>query len=370
MYITSLTISNFRNIEQSELHFSKDINFIIGSNGSGKTSLLEAIYHLGVNKSFRTTQNQHCIKKNSEAFNLFAKISGDDCDETLGLSREQSGKKQVRRSGEKVKLSSETAKLLPTQLISVESARIFCEGPSARRDFINWGLFHVEHDFNSKWQTFQKALKQRNSALKNKLSRSLIENWNLQLSNSGEEIVRVAKSYSQAIAPLFQKEAERFIGKNHLKITYYKGWKGEVRLIETLESGFARDYQLGYTQAGPQRADLIIQTEDNLNIHTHFSQGQNKLVSYILRISQGKLLSQLTGKRPVYIIDDLPSELDKKNKSLLAELLITVDAQIFITAISEEDLTEVKKIAEEHQKLVATFHVKHGEFQPSETVHI
>lgn len=162
MFIERLVVSNVRNIKELTVDFYNSLNIFCGLNGSGKTSLLEAIYLLHAAKSFRSNQIQPIIQHQQEHCTVYAKCRGDL---TLGLQK-SSKQTLIRKNGNALFSASELASTLPVVLIYQDLFSIIDQGPSIRRKLLDWGVFHVEPTFKFHWKSYQRALKQRNNALK------------------------------------------------------------------------------------------------------------------------------------------------------------------------------------------------------------
>ena len=354
MSIDQLSITNFRNISQININPAPRFNIFYGQNASGKTSLLEAIYYLGLGRSFRTYQAGRIIQHNTPAFSIFAQLKEDNTLIPMGIERELDGSRRIRMDGEALNTLSLLAKKLPLQLISTESYRYFCDGPKPRRQFLNWGVFHVEQCFYPAWQQLQQTLKQRNAALKNKAHYDEIRAWDAQLGETADTIDHLRSKYVGALIRILYELLKSLLGDHEFKLIYSKGWRKNESLEAILKTVFYRDLQLGYTQHGPQRADLQLFIGDT-PAQDYLSQGQQKLASYALRLAQGLLMQQETGKSPIYLIDDLPSELDIEKRHRIIDVLLKLEAQIFITGIDEDDFEEIIPIPN-----TQLFHVEQG----------
>lgn len=363
MSISKLKIAHFRNIIDADLAFSEHFNVIFGENGAGKTSLLEALYYLGFNRSFRTSMISQIIQHHQHQFLLFVECSatgqGEEKRYKIGFEKSLEGNKTLRINSETARSFADAAKILPLQFISTDSHRLFHDGPKERRQAMDWGTFHVEHNFLFIWQKLQKALKQRNALLKNEENtgelRKLILPWNQELANAAEKIHAFRKNYVSAVHPLLQELVAYFLPEKAPALTmeYLPGWDTNEPLLEILDKNFFQDRQAGYTQHGPQRADLQFHYQ-GIPVEDHFSQGQQKLTAYAFQLAQGQLVKNFTGNTPIYLIDDLSSELDQRNRRLVLEVLTRLEAQCFITEITpSEDFS----ILPSGTKM---FHMKHG----------
>jgi len=302
MQVFRLKTNQFRNLADLDLEFSARFNFIYGPNGSGKSSLLEAIYFLSLGRSFRSTLASRAIHYEASKFSLFSVILGQ-CSTTVGLEKTRQGKTRIK-IGNNIDSISELAKILPVQLVDPNSYCLLSGGPKARRQFIDWGVFHVEPRFFSVWQQFQQILKQRNAALQRQVFSDQIKVWDFKLIEFAIEITRMREKYLQQLTPLITGLIEELVHLEGLKINFYQGWDEQSTLENILGRSFLRDSHLGYTQYGPQRADLLIKLWGN-PVHEVLSRGEQKLLAYALQLAQGLLLKKITSKSCVYLFDDL-----------------------------------------------------------------
>ncbi|MFZ0219151.1 MAG: DNA replication/repair protein RecF [Candidatus Aquirickettsiella sp.] len=339
MQLVRLKANYFRNLTELDLEFSPGFNFIYGPNGSGKSSLLEAIYFLSLGRSFRSSLASRAIQYDAKGFNLFSAILGS-CPITLGLEKIRQGKTKIK-IGNNTNSVSELAKLLPLQLINPNSYQLLSGGPRARRQFIDWGVFHVEPQFFKFWQRFQQVLKQRNAALQQQVPMNQIKIWDLELIEAANEITILREKYLQQLTPLITELIKKLLTLQGLSIDFYQGWDKTLHFDSILISSIERDYKLAYTQFGPHRADLLIKLNGN-PVHEVLSRGEQKLLTCALQLAQGILLKKITEKSCIYLFDDLFSELDPVKQNMLIQLLNNLEAQVFITAIEETLINELE----------------------------
>lgn len=332
MQLVRLKANSFRNLAELDLEFSPCFNFIYGPNGSGKSSLLEAIYFLSLGRSFRSSLASRAIQYDAKSFNLFSVILGQRST-TLGLEKIRQGKTKIK-IGNNINSVSELAKLLPLQLINPNSYQLLSGGPRARRQFIDWGVFHVEPQFFQIWQRFQQVLKQRNAALQQQVPINQIKVWDVELIEAANEITLLRENYIQQLNPLITELMRKLLTLQGLSIDFYQGWEKKISLGSILTSSISRDYKLAYTQFGPHRADLLIKLNGH-PVHEVLSRGEQKLLTCALQLAQGILLKNVTTKSCIYLFDDLFAELDLTKQNMLMHLLHTLEAQVFITAIEE-----------------------------------
>lgn len=354
MCINKLELTHFRNLTSINIEPHSCFNIFYGENGSGKTSLLEAIHYLGFGKSFRTHSPSRIIQNGAAHFSVFTLLQQGNTPIPVGIKRSIDGKKQMRLNGEDIHSLSRIVKCLPIQLISTESYRFFHDGPKIRRQFLDWGVFHVKPEFHALWRCLQKVLKQRNSAIKKHSSIKEIIVWDEELCATGNAIDLLRTEFIREFTPIFKKLFSSFIPNYECGIHYQRGWPKEIALLEVLKSAIYKDMQLGYTQFGPQRADMQIYV-DKIPVQDFLSQGQQKLAAYALHLTQGQLFQETLNRSPIYLIDDLPSELDPSKRDLITSTLQKLQSQVFITGITRADLREILTL-----KKASVFHVKHG----------
>lgn len=357
MSLLRLTVTGVRNLHPVTLLPSPRINLLHGANGSGKTSVLEAIHLLGLARSFRSLRLQPVIQAEQPALTIFGEVQQHAGSVTnLGVGRERSGELQIRIDGQNARSAAQLAETLPLQLINPDSFRLLEGAPKIRRQFLDWGVFHVEPRFLGAWQRLQKALRQRNSWLRHgRLDAVAQAAWDRELCLASGEIDAYRRSYLQALKPIFESTLAQLLDLTGLTLSYYRGWDKDRELQEVLAGCIQRDMTLGHTQAGPQRADLRLRL-DGHNAVDILSRGQQKLVVCALRIAQGHLLNQAQQGRCIYLVDDLPSELDERHRKSLCRLLEELQCQVFITCVEPHVLMDGWR----KDTPVAMFHVEHG----------
>jgi DNA replication and repair protein RecF len=341
------------------LDLNDGINILYGDNGSGKTSFLEAIYFLSMGRSFRSQLLRYIITYNSDQFVIFARIKDEkDAVIPIGIERARNGYSHTRIDGENINTQIQFTKLLPLQLINTNSYHLLESGPKYRRQFIDWGVFHVEHSFLACWQRMRRALKQRNAVLKQGAKKEQIQLWDKELVAAGVILHELRDSYISNLIPLITELFRKLLYKTELSLEYYPGWDTSKSLQKMLAENLDQDLKFKYTTVGPQKADLRLRI-NSLPAQDVLSRGQQKLLIFALRLAQGLLLYKQTGKNCVYLIDDLASELDVERRRHVLNILKNINAQTFITGINRADLEDLL-----YEQNTLMFHVKHGEITP------
>jgi DNA replication and repair protein RecF len=354
MPLNSLSIDRFRNLEPAELQFSPQVNIFFGDNAAGKTSVLESLYVLARARSFRTRDLDNLIQKGASGFQLVARISQSSGHEIpVGLCRSE---KRIfaRIDGKPINRLSDLASLFPVHWLGGNLHQLIEEGPAFRRQYLDWGLFHVKPGYPSIWKRFQKLLRQRNAALRTSLPPNEVSAWNPELSIAGEELHAFRKDYVKSLNPLLNGTCRELLElTKEVRIRYRKGWPSELALSQALEAGLDNDRDNGYTRAGPHRAELVFLCDDR-PVNEQFSRGQQKLLIIALQAAQAQLLRQEIQQTSFFLLDDLGAELDTVNQGLVMNLLSSIEAQVFVTAINDPLGSDWM------DKQIKRFHVKHG----------
>ena len=364
MYLDEIKVQQFRNLQPSTVTFSNGVNLIVGENGSGKTSLLEAIYLLSLGRSFRSRKTQQLIQNNSQYFNLFGKVNEADRSYNCCVFREKQGKTQIKINDYVVLSASELAQRLPIVLINASAFDILERGPSTRRRFIDWGVFHVEHSFAKLWRSYNQCLIQRNVLLKNRNNSSQdkvqqLKFWTNELVKYGEQIDKLRQDYCALLINQIKLTAQSLSVNEemeNLNYEYYRGWPLEQSLSETLAANSQRDNRDANTYYGPHRADLRISNEDTKSVENFLSRGQQKILVIAMLLAQGKIYTQQRNQNCVYLVDDLPAELDDVHQKKVAELLLEMQVQVFVSGIQQQSLVLDWQKADK----IKMFHVEQG----------
>src|SRR5690554_633601 len=213
MHIERLLIQQLRNIAQVELNDVARVNIIHGQNGSGKTSLLEAVFCLGYGRSFRTHQHRQMIQSDANHFTVFANVKGENGDSfKLGFQRDRQGESEIRINGSGGYRLSELALHVPVQLMTPEGVELVTDGPKARRQFMDWGLFHVEQSQFLYWQQYAKLLKQRNALLRSgRFDSDGGQYWDQQLAVAGEKLTAARANYLDSLNERLNSYCRRFL---------------------------------------------------------------------------------------------------------------------------------------------------------------
>jgi DNA replication and repair protein RecF len=354
MLFNKVEIRNFRNLLSTHLTPSSSLNIIHGSNGSGKSSLLEALHYLATGSSFRTHRLTHILTHERECFTLFSQISSAGLQHRIGIKRCRDHTHQTRIDGSDVSKRSSLVQLVPLQVLSPETISLLVDGSENRRSFIDWALFHVEHPFHYHLSHYNRALKQRNALLKQN-SHYDLEHWDAQLIEHGTVIDTLRSGYVEQIREPLMQIVASLLPSIDIDLSYRHGWASSYTLVDALLSSRESDFKLKHTTVGPHRGDMIVKS-GGVKVSELLSRGQLKLLVIALKLAQLSLLGQHSSDtRPIILVDDLAAELDRDHRALLLETIKPLSSQLFITT---PDLSLIDYGGWEERKV---FHVEHGE---------
>lgn len=341
MSLSRLIINNFRNLQAVDMDLSAGFNFLVGSNGSGKTSLLEGIFFLGHGRSFKSHISNRIIHYDHDHFTLFGKIEEAKHEWSVGLQKSRQGDTTLKINGEDAKKISDLAHLLPMQVITPEGLTLLNGGPSYRRAFLDWGLFHQHTEFYTLWSDLKRLLKQRNAALHQVRNYAELKFWDIELAKTAHSVSELRAAYAEALRPEIEKTCRFFLPELEISASFHQGWEKGADYADILAQGFERDRSLGYTMIGPQKADFRFRA-NGLPVEDVLSRGQLKLLMCALRLAQGEYLIAQKHRQCLFLIDDFASELDPTKRELLAHRLRQSGSQVFVTAITYDQLKQME----------------------------
>lgn len=353
MVLRELRIRNLRLVEDLSLELGSGWNAFVGPNGAGKSSILEAAYLLSHGRSFRRGARDSLSRLGSSGFSVFGRLKlADDRERRLGLARNE-GRLEARVDGEVTGIAG-----------LVAACAVVCFEPGShelingvaeeRRRFLDWGVFHVEHGFLSCWRRYQRALRQRNMALREGSRAGALEPWEIEMADAGSRISAMREAYMERLRPVLDEILEGFLGElGPVALNLQHGWKEGLSLAEALEEGRSRDLERGFTGRGPHRADWSIGFE-RAPRREHLSRGQEKLCALALVFAQAGLYAEHCAEAPVWCLDDLASELDQDHQARVIRLAEASGAQVLVTG------TELPAGLSEVGQALQVFHVEQG----------
>ena len=358
MHITQLRLTSFRNFSQASISPSPSFNLIYGLNGAGKSSVLEAIHLLGYGRSFRTNKPNTIIQNNATSATSFCRYLTNDSEQVLGASRSKEDGFVFNINSEKTRRISDVARILPIQIFTPQSSELILGAPMLRRRFIDWLLFHVEHNFYHASRAYGNAISQRNALLKTAYGKS--EDWFLDqdvwasiVAEQGTAITQQRVNYLNALNRQLKGLYGEFKPDVEVELRYNQGWDSGATLSESLSAKTSRDILRGSTTSGPHKADIQFLI-DGKPAAEYLSRVQLRVLVSLLLVAEVRLLKEYTSKSCIFLVDDIAAELDVATREFFLDTIVAEQAQVFVTAIERQQLSFAEKY---NNKKV--FHVKH-----------
>jgi DNA replication and repair protein RecF len=345
-----LRISAFRCLQEVEIDLDPSRNYFFGANGAGKTSLLEAIFLLGRGRSFRTRQARTLVRYGESGLSVYGDV--DDGGRVRRLGTAFTDRRLERRVDGAAANGAAVAEVLAVQAIGPDSHRLIEGGPSERRRFLDWGVFHVEHSYLEAWQRYRRVLGQRNAALQRGGDAAAeLRVWTQSLAEAGEQVDRFRREYVGQLAGYASEHAEALLGQG-FTVEYRRGWRADLDLAAALDASAARDRALGHTEPGPHRADLVLQMAGH-RLQDEASRGQQKLAAAALVLAQESVVAAGAAGRSVLLVDDPAAELDRAAFERLLRRLGATRSQLFFTGLTPLDAA--------NDAAATVFHVERGQ---------
>ena len=343
MFIRDLSVVNYKNLIQADLHFSAKLNCFIGKNGVGKTNLLDCIYYLSFCKSYFNLPDIQNIRHDEEFFVLHGKYECQGEAEDIYCGYKNGHKKKFRRDKKEYERLSDHIGLLPLVMISPADSILIQGGSEERRRFMDSVISQYDRQYLELLLKYNRALMQRNNLLKyfganHQFDSDSLEIWDEQLIITGERIHQKRAEFLQALLPVFQKYYE-FISDRHEKVKLeYQSQMNHGDLRTMLKESLPKDMTLQYTSVGIHKDDLDLKIDDYPIKHLG-SQGQNKTYLISLKFAQYDFISSVNHEVPILLLDDIFDKLDSSRVEQIVKLVSDNNfGQIFITDTNREHL--------------------------------
>ena len=353
--ISELKLTNFRCFVSSTINLSPGINFFYGPNGSGKTSILEAIYMCSSGKSFKSSNIKSLISFDQDCFSINAYDSSKGY--TLNLVKRHTGSISIKINNTK-STSSKLIKEFPATAIHNNTFSFANASPDFRRKILDRSLFVSNPNFSETWFGFYRSLKQRNSSLKKGFI-SNIDVWNKKVSEEGKNLdINRITFFEESLSELksiFNKLRPSAITDklNKVSIEFFSGWDKENELYNLLVQNQNKDLFSKTTTQGPHKADIKILIK-GMDAKQILSRGEQKILSILWCCSQNEVLRKKYNIDATLIIDDIKSELDTSTFEVFLNLLNFLDNQVIFSCIDDDFSSKMDHSYKDFKK----FHVE------------
>lgn len=246
--------------------------------------------------------------------------------------------------------ATDLAAALPVQALHTELGPLIQGPPEPRRRWLDWGVFHVKQGYLARWRQFRRALQQRNAALRDPGSDPVLDAWESELGRLADEVDRERREYLAILRPVFERIGADLLGES-IGLRYQRGWGADQDLAAVLREQREGDRSMGFTRAGPQRADLQFELSDERS-RWRASKGQQKLLASAFVLAQSELVAQALQRPVALVVDEPAADLDATHLASLMSAIHQAPAQVFLAAISTDGLPLASG--------TRVFHVEHG----------
>lgn len=325
--ITRLSVQHVRVHDGYSLAVSPNVTLITGANGSGKTSLIEALYIALQGSSFKGSDGD-VLQRDSSWYRIDVAYEGDAARTVKFDSERPSGKKQFVIDGKTNYRLLDKFKY-PIVLFEPDDLRLLNGSPTRRRQFIDRFIAQLDPQYGLSLRRYERSLKQRNTLLKRDADSSSMFAWDVSLSEHGAYIIKQRQAFVERLNARLNDVYES-IAHTADSVAIKYSHKGTAQhLLTELHQSAERDRLLGYTSVGPHRHDLLFEFNGSPALSVA-SRGEVRSIVLALKFLEVEIIEQLTGKNPLILLDDVFSELDKERQNYLVDL--TKKNQIIITS--------------------------------------
>jgi DNA replication and repair protein RecF len=346
MRLEKLSILNFKNIAECELLPSEGINCIVGSNGAGKTNVVDAIHYLSMSKSSLPTTDGQSVSHGEQFFMLSGDYTTDgDLGVTVACGFKKGTGKSLKFCGKEYERLADHIGVVPVVMVSPADGALVVEAAEERRRWLNAFISQLDRTYLDATMRYNRLLAERNTLLKQgeMMMPELLEVIDEQLVEMGEKVAAVRRDIVAKLAPIVEDIYAKIAGEKERVELAYRSELNTTPFGELLRQNRQKDMIMGFTTAGPHRDDVVM-TIGGYPLRKYGSQGQQKSFLLALKLTQYALLRERLGEKPILLLDDLFDKLDEER---LASLLVTLTSQdfgqVFITDCNRERIITLLK---------------------------
>lgn len=358
MKINSLKLKNFRNYDLLNLEFDDATNIFYGDNAQGKTNILEAVYLSGTTKSHRGTKDRDMIEFGKDESHIEAIVEKRGINYQIDMHLKKNSPKGIAINKMPIRKASELFGIVNIVFFSPEDLNIIKNGPAERRRFIDLELSQLDKVYLNNLSNYNRIVNQRNHLLKEIGFQSgvmeTLEIWEMQLIDYGNRIIERRKKFIEEINEIVSNIHKKLTGDWECLQLIYEPSNGEIPLEKALERNRERDMRIKSTSVGPHRDDICFMVGD-LDIRRFGSQGQQRTAALSLKLSEIELVKKSINDKPILLLDDVLSELDKHRQNYLLDSIDDIQTLITCTGVDE--------FVNHRFSINKVFHVQNGQVE-------
>ncbi len=346
MRLKTLSLLNFKNIEEARLEFSPSINALVGDNGAGKTNVIDAVHYLSLSKSMVVMTDRQSVRHEAPFFVVdgsFESDSGSSTGVVCSFSRQAAkGVKSLKCNGKEYERLSDHVGVIPVVVVSPQDGVLVYDGAEERRRFLNSFISQLDQNYLNSLIRYNATLSQRNTLLKGYTDPTMLEIYDEQLSQHAEVVFEKRAQTIAQMQPLVEEYYRILAGEGEsISLEYSSQLSSTEPLAELLRQSRERDMALMHTSVGVHRDDLDLRI-GGFPLRKYGSQGQQKSYLIALKLAQYRIASESRTERPILLLDDLFDKLDRGRVERLLEIVATPHfGQIFITDCNKTRLEEI-----------------------------
>lgn len=370
MYLKKLTLQNFRNIRDLSVEFSKEINIISGINGQGKTNVLEAIHFLSITRSFKTNTDVEAVNFDVDHFDITGEFKrSENNNDQLRLIVHRKEGKSVLQNKKRVTRFSDIVGRYPVIIFSPETINIVSGGPAERRNWIDISISQINHSYLADLKNLKRVIRQKNALLAmDEVDDRQLKSWNQNLAKLAASISATRIDYLEKIAEIFSRSYQDLVsGSETTHIEYESSVPltdpgdrtNEEKIFNAIDAKRAVEKRRGVSVFGPHRDDIDFRI-DNKSVRVFSSQGQQRTFTAALKIAEYMFLERHLGFKPVFLFDDVFSELDGLRVKKIIQFLSRI-GQTIIT-VTEKDFGFIRSAI---KRDIQSFEIEKGVLQPA-----
>ncbi len=341
MSLSSISLRNVRKHTETNIKFTEGLNYIVGGNGLGKTTILESIYYLCTTKSCCAKSDASVVKFDKDSFEISGMFEGRTKDNAALTYSVSGGRKQYYLNKKTVSKPSDVIGKFPVVMLSPSDHSVTQGAPAERRKFIDSVISQISRTYLELLLEYQKILRHRSALLTRMREDNIIvsgelDAWNKKVISTGEQIIKHRKEFLTEFKTFVSESYKQIMGEDETpEITYvYLDGNPEENIgnkfSEMLDDSREHEVRRATNLVGPHRDEFVFEI-DNMNLREFGSQGQHKTFQTVLRFAEFFYIKDISGNIPIFLLDDVFGELDAQRAYKVSEYLGTIGGQAFIT---------------------------------------